>query len=84
MQLVTIIGVLASIGTTISYIPQLVKCWRTGEAHDLSLGMFLVLTAGVALWIVYGCLKGDWVIIAANSVSLCFLCGILFFKLRNG
>ncbi len=42
----------------------------------------LLLTAGIALWVAYGVLRGDLVIIAANSVSLCFLAVILYFKLR--
>ena len=45
--------------------------------------MFLILAGGIALWVVYGVLQGDSVIILANSVSLAFLCAILFFKLRN-
>jgi MtN3 and saliva related transmembrane protein len=45
--------------------------------------MFATLAAGVALWVVYGVLKDDMVIIAANVVSLCFLAGILYFKLRQ-
>ena len=59
------------------------KIWDTGETHDISLKMFLILAAGIALWVVYGVLKGDAVIILANSVSLSFLCAILFFKIRN-
>jgi MtN3 and saliva related transmembrane protein len=55
----------------------------TGEAGDLSLWMFLVLAAGVALWVVYGFLKSDYVIVTANIVSLCALLGILYFKLRQ-
>ena len=50
----TIIGLCAAVCTTVSYIPQLKKCWDTGESDDLSLRMLLVLTAGIALWIVYG------------------------------
>ena len=45
--------------------------------------MFAILTAGVALWVAYGFLKSDVVIIGANAVSLLFLCGILYFKLRE-
>jgi MtN3 and saliva related transmembrane protein len=79
---VTAIGLLAATGTTLSYVPQLKKCWDTGKADDLSLKMFGILAFGVALWVVYGVLKKDTVIILANSVSLCLLAGILFFKLR--
>jgi MtN3 and saliva related transmembrane protein len=45
--------------------------------------MFLILTTGIALWVLYGALQADAVIILANSVSLGFLCTILFFKIRN-
>jgi MtN3 and saliva related transmembrane protein len=45
--------------------------------------MFTVLAAGIALWVAYGVLKGDWLIVVASAVSLLMLSGILFFKLRN-
>jgi len=83
MTLVTLIGLVAACCTTLSYIPQLKKIWTTGETEDISLKMFLILSTGIALWVVYGVLQGDAVIILANSVSLAFLCAILFFKLRN-
>ena len=83
MQLVTVIGLAAAFCTTISYIPQIRKIWATGETHDISLKMFLILSAGIALWVVYGIMQGDAVIVLANSVGLAFLAAILFFKLRN-
>jgi MtN3 and saliva related transmembrane protein len=84
MNFTSLIGIVAACGTTIAYIPQLHKCWTTGKADDLSLRMFLILAIGVALWIVYGILRSDLVIIGANAVSLSCLFGILFFKLRGG
>ena len=83
MSLVTTVGLVAAFCTTISYVPQIRKIWATGETEDISLKMFLSLTAGIALWIVYGIMQRDAVIILANSVSLAFLAAILFFKLRN-
>ena len=83
VSLATVIGLMAAFCTTLSYIPQLKKCWETGSTEDISLKMFLILTAGVALWVVYGVFQRDAVIILANSVSLLLLCGILFFKLRE-
>lgn len=82
MDLVTAVGGMAALCTTVSYFPQLKKCWQTGHADDLSLATFLVLAGGVALWVAYGVLKSDFVIVLANSVSLLLLGGILFFKLR--
>jgi hypothetical protein len=45
--------------------------------------MFATLAIGVGLCAVYGLLKSDWVIIAANAVSFSLLMGILYFKLRE-
>jgi MtN3 and saliva related transmembrane protein len=83
MDLTTLIGLLAAFCTTASYYPQLKKCWATGSAGDLSLKMFIALSAGIALWVIYGFLKSDLVIIIANVVSLALLMGILYFKLRD-
>jgi MtN3 and saliva related transmembrane protein len=83
MDSITAVGGMAAFCTTFSYFPQLKKCWKTGHTGDLSLRMLLVLWLGVALWVVYGVLKADWIIIGANSISLALLSGILFFKLRE-
>jgi MtN3 and saliva related transmembrane protein len=79
----TFIGGSAAFCTTASYIPQLRKCWATGETGDLSLKMLLLLATGLALWLLYGFLRSDPVIMLANGVSLALLGGILFFKLRS-
>ena len=79
--LTTIIGLAAACGTTFSYIPQVRKLWRTRSAADLSLWMILLLSTGVSLWIVYGILQEDAVIIIANAISLLLLANILVFKL---
>jgi MtN3 and saliva related transmembrane protein len=79
----SLIGGVAAFCTTLSYVPQLKKVWTTGETRDLSLKMLLILGAGLALWIVYGLLRSDLVIIAANAVSLTLLTCIVAFKLRE-
>jgi MtN3 and saliva related transmembrane protein len=83
MTVETLVGGTAAFCTTLSYIPQLRKCWATGETGDLSLKMLLLLLCGLSLWVIYGLLRGDWVIITANSISLALLLTILGFKLRN-
>src|ERR1043165_2637117 len=80
MDFTTLVGLVAAFCTTVSYYPQLKKCWTTGSAGDLSFTMFLTLSAGVGLWVVYGFLKSDLVIITANAVSFVLLMGILYFK----
>jgi MtN3 and saliva related transmembrane protein len=83
MDTTTLIGFFAAFCTSVSYFPQLKKCWETGKAGDLSFLMFGTLAVGVATWVLYGVLKRDIVIIVANAVSLCCLAGILWFKLRE-
>jgi MtN3 and saliva related transmembrane protein len=83
MDFTTLIGLVAAFCTTVSYYPQLKKCWVTGSAGDLSLTTFVTLSAGVGLWVFYGVLKNDFVIIIANAVTLTPLMGILYIKLRE-
>lgn len=79
----TLVGTAAAIATTASYFPQLKKCWQTGESGDLSLRMLLILALGVALWVCYGLLRADAIIVVSNAVSLAALFGILYFKLQS-
>jgi MtN3 and saliva related transmembrane protein len=83
MDITSLIGSVAAFCTTVSYFPQLKKCWATGQAGDLSFKMFSILAAGVTLWAIYGILKQDYVIVVANAVSLLLLLGILYFKVRG-
>jgi MtN3 and saliva related transmembrane protein len=82
-SLVPWIGVCAAVLTSLSYIPQVRKAWPRGSTKDLSLHMLIVLTAGLLLWIGYGVLKGDWVIVAANSVGAVLSGSVLIFKIRD-
>jgi MtN3 and saliva related transmembrane protein len=77
------IGVGAAVLTSLSYIPQVRKAWPRGSTKDLSLHMLIVLTTGLSLWIGYGVLKGDWVIVAANSVGAMLSASVLIFKIRD-
>jgi len=77
------IGVCAAFLTSLSYIPQVRKAWPRGSTDDLSLTMLVVLTTGLVLWIAYGLLKNDWVIVAANSVGAALSSSVLAFEVRD-
>ena len=77
------IGACAAALTSRSYIPQVQKAWPRRSTSDLSLTMLVVLTTGLVCWIAYGLLKGDWVIIAANSVGAGLSASVLIFKVRD-
>jgi MtN3 and saliva related transmembrane protein len=81
--LIPFIGACAAVLTSLSYIPQVRKAWPRGSTADLSLKMLIALTCGLLLWIGYGLLKGDWVIVAANSVGAVLSASVLAFKIRD-
>jgi MtN3 and saliva related transmembrane protein len=84
MTAVTAIGLLAAVLTTVAFVPQVVKTWCTRSTTDISLGMFSILVAGVAAWLIYGLLIGDIPLVLANAVTLLLAGTILFFKIKNG
>lgn len=83
-MLVDAIGLAAGALTTLSFLPQALKVWRTRSTRDLSLGMYMAFTAGVALWLAYGILLHAWPIILANAITLALAGLILLYKLHRG
>jgi MtN3 and saliva related transmembrane protein len=69
MNAITIIGIIASVATAVSSLPQLIKLLKEKKAENVSLFMFAVLVIGVTFWVWYGILKKDWIITISNSVS---------------
>ena len=82
-MLITIIGLLAAALTSLSYLPQVKKALPAGSTDDLSSRTLTVLAAGLALWIAYGILKGDFVIIVANAVGFLLIATLIGFKIRD-
>lgn len=70
MDTTQLIGIVASVGTGVSLLPQLIKIIREKKADHLSLGMMVVLLSGLILWVIYGYRIEDWIVIISNSVSL--------------
>jgi MtN3 and saliva related transmembrane protein len=72
-----VLGGLAAFLTTVANVPQVIKCFRTGESADLSLRMLITLALGLSLWLSYGVMRSDFIIAAANGTSLCLVCVLL-------
>lgn len=79
---ITALGITAGVLTTIAYLPQLIKTWKSKSADDLSWSMLITLCTGIILWLVYGFSVSDIPIIAANIVTLLFASVILVLKIR--
>ena len=82
MNTIQLLGLSAGTLTTIAFLPQVIKTWRSRSAKDLSLGMFSLFCLGVAMWLAYGILVQDIPVIAANVMTLMLASTLLFFKLR--
>lgn len=82
MSPIDLIGFLAAILTTASFVPQAWHTFKTRDVRGISLGMYSVFTAGVACWLVYGLLLGAWPIVIANCITLALAGTILVMKLR--
>jgi MtN3 and saliva related transmembrane protein len=78
-----LLGTIAGVLTTASFVPQVIKTLRSGQTRDISLAMWLAFCLGVGLWTVYGVLLGAWPIVAANIPTLGLAGTILVVKIRN-
>jgi MtN3 and saliva related transmembrane protein len=76
------VGYAAGFLTVASYVPQVVRAWKTKETKDLSYCMFGMLVTAAALWIAYGLLSDQWPVIATNVGCGLLNVAILAAKLR--
>ena len=82
MSLISFLGFVAAFCTTVAFLPQVIKTYKSKSTKDLSGVMATLLVTGVALWLVYGLLIMDWPVIIANFLTLTMVMTLLFFKLR--
>jgi len=76
------IGFVAGAMTTFSFLPQVIKAWRSRSTADISLAMFVLFCAGLVLWTAYGLAIGSAPIVAWNGITLLLAGTILLLKLR--
>ena len=77
----TFIGYTAGFLTTASFLPQVVRAYRTRSCRDLSWPWLLAFIAGLLLWLLYGIILHNWPMILANSVTLTFCFALVWMKL---
>ena len=82
-MLADVIGYLAASLTTLAFVPQVAKSYRTRDVSGISLLMYLAFTVGVALWLAYGVMTRAWPVIIANGITLLLAAGILRLKLEE-
>jgi len=82
VDIFTMIGLTAATCTTVSFVPQAIRVIATKQTRDISLGMYMILSLGVFLWLIYGIARADIPVIAANFVTLILSLMILSLKIK--
>lgn len=82
MNLINILGFVAAAFTTIAFLPQVIKTYKSRSAAALSLSTFSMFTAGVLLWLVYGLLSKNAPIVIANLLTLILAVSLLYMKFK--
>jgi len=77
-----IVGLLAALLTTASFVPQVYKTWKSKSADSLSLTMYLVFFVGIISWLIYGIHLKSLAMIIANSITAVLSLLLIIFKLR--
>ena len=76
------LGLLAGAMTTAAFVPQVIKIWKSRNTRDISLGMFVIFSGGLLLWLFYGIQIGSTPIVIANAITLGLALTILVFKIK--
>lgn len=80
---VTFIGLAAATLTTAAFVPQVLHTLKTRDTTGISLAMYSIFTAGIALWLAYGILLHNLPIIVANVITLVLAATVLLLKIRE-
>jgi MtN3 and saliva related transmembrane protein len=83
VSLSTLIGFAAGCIGLYSFVPQVVKCCRTGDVAAISLRMFAVRTFGLLLWTIYGFALGSLPVLVFSALGLVLSSVILVLKFRG-
>jgi len=79
----SVIGLLAAVLTSTSFLPQALKTIRTKDTSSISLYMYILFTLGTLMWFIYGIVTNNFPVWIANGFTLILASIILFFKIQN-
>lgn len=81
---IEVIGLIAAVLTTASFLPQVYKTWKTKDVSALSLPMWSIFFIGILFWLVYGILEKSLSMVLANSITIVSSFLMLYFKIKYG
>ena len=83
MNWIAVVGLIAACCTTISFLPQAIKTFRTKDTSGISLSMYILFTFGTLLWFIYGWVTNNLPVTLANGITLVLASAILYFKIKQ-
>ena len=81
MDIINLVGTAGGIVSSVTFLPQVIKIWKTKSAKDLSMGTLMFLVLNVSLWLLYGILTNLYPIIITNGIVLSMVFIMVYFKL---
>lgn len=81
MTWVEIVGHTGSFLSSVTFIPQVYKTWKSKSAKDLSMLMLFIIFISTIVWLIYGVALNLWPVIVCNSVICALSLLLIFFKL---
>jgi len=76
------LGYAAGALTAFTFLPQVVKTWKEKSAKDVSLYMFVIAFVNEIMWLIYGAMIDNWVIILTNAIMIVMSGIMILLKLK--
>ena len=73
-------GFAAATLSTIAFLPQVIKTWKTQSAKDVSYALLLTFSTGCLCWVIYGYQVEAKPVMIANAFTLTLNLAILAMK----
>lgn len=83
MSNATLIGLIAGTLTTLSWLPQVLRAFRTRSTKDFAWVWFGMFGTGVSAWLIYGFVAAAPAVIAANAITLLLVLALAGLKARH-
>ena len=84
MSIEILVSAVAATLTTAAFVPQAMHIIRHKETRGISLFMYVSFATGVALWLLFGAMIGNWPIMVSNAITLMLALAIIAMKLKYG
>lgn len=76
------IGTIAAILTTLSFLPQAIRVIKTKDTSGISLVMYTMFVTGVLCWLIHAILIQELNLLFANAITFVFASIILYYKIK--